>query len=104
MEAARALGMDLTLALSAFAVPNLDNNQIIGAIYNQDRTRYEAMLSQREGIADAARKVAADNGVPLIDGYAYLEGNPELFYDELHLNRAGQDRFARFLASQISKT
>lgn len=104
VEAARALGIDLTLAVSAYAVPDFETNQAIGAIYNHDRTRYVTMLGHREGIADAARKVAADNGVPLIDGHAYLEGNPELFYDELHLNRAGHDSFARFVAAEITRT
>lgn len=104
VDAARALDIDLTLAVSAYALPDFNNDRTIRAIYKRDRVAYMTMLGHRDGIADAARKVAADNGVPLIDGHAHLGGDPSLFYDELHLNRAGHTRFAEFVAREVTQS
>jgi hypothetical protein len=52
-------------------------------------------------IRRAAREVAADMQCALID--ISFEGEEKYFYDELHLNEAGQVHYATLLTAQISK-
>lgn len=59
------------------------------------------VLARRNGIAEVVRAVAAENKVALIDGHAFINGDPALFYDELHLNVHGHTVFADFLAGQL---
>lgn len=103
LDVSRTLGIDLVLALSPYSTPDFNSDRAIRNRYKRNREQYETVLARRGGIADVVREVAADNDVPFIDGHAFINGDPGLFYDELHLNETGHNVFAKFLASELTK-
>lgn len=54
----------------------------------------------RAGIAEATER----SGVTYVDADAAFLSRPELFYDELHLNDAGQDAFSDWLLPRLTQS
>ena len=50
---------------------------------------------------EAAREVARDEEISLIDAAVAIPPDPDLFVDHVHFNAAGADRFARVVAGAI---
>ncbi|MGO4192938.1 SGNH/GDSL hydrolase family protein [Arthrobacter sp. YAF17] len=97
--ASRSLGINLVLATSPYrsAARGEDSwldNHLEGDVFN-------TVLARRALLAEKVREIAARTGVPLIDAAKHLDGKFHLFFDELHLNDAGQSAFADWLSQEI---
>lgn len=103
IDTAAALGIDLVLGISAFSTPDFGTDRAIRAQYKRNRDAFERIQKKRVEMADAVREVAANEGVPFIDAHAFMGGDTAYFYDELHLNEAGQAHFAQFVATELQK-
>lgn len=67
--------------------------------------RYHELARLQRKIDARTRAAAKDLGVPLLDLQTLCDGNPDLFYDDYHLNDHGQrvvgDLFTEFLEKDV---
>jgi hypothetical protein len=101
VAAAYELGMRPVLATTPYRVAPFGSDPVLRAIYRRNTEGYYAGLKRRIEYIEAIKHVAALTGAELIDAEAYLGGDPQYFYDELHLNPAGQAHFGRYLTGQL---
>lgn len=62
---------------------------------------HAAVQDVRRQINVVTRAFARRARLPLVDADRMLGGEPQWFYDDLHLNEAGHDRFAPLLAEEL---
>jgi hypothetical protein len=100
VTAARELGINLAIATGPVKNADYESDELLQRLY-RSRDQYEIARECRLAIRRAAREVAADMQCALID--ISFEDEKKYFYDELHLNEAGQVHYATLLTAQISK-
>lgn len=103
VDSAAVLGIKLVLATSAFSMPDFSSDRAIRMKYKRNREAYYRNQDVRLKIVELVREMAEANRVPFIDGHAFVGGDAAYFYDELHLNEAGQTYFAKFLAKELQR-
>lgn len=103
VASALELGMRPILATTPFRVAPFGEDAALRAIWKRNSDLYHQSLERRIACVQAVRDVARLTGVDLIDAEAFLGGNPDYFFDELHLNPAGQSHFADFLTDELRR-
>lgn len=103
IEAAKALRIDLTLAVSPFRINNFSHDMVLRKRFRRNRELFNRKMEIREEIRLTAVRVAEEQGVPCIDFVGLIGSNPEWFYDTLHLNDLGQQNFANLFVDEIQK-
>lgn len=99
LHATKVLGMRTILATSPFrSAPEGTDTWLSGHLGDG----YSTVLARREMYSDAVRRAARDFDVPLLDAAAEFKDQPELFYDELHLNNKGQAVFSEWLTGRLA--
>lgn len=96
-----SLGMNLIFATTPFRMDDFNIEGPLRKAYSGSSEIYERFLKNRIALSQVVREVAAATGSPLIDGEAYVGGNPDYFYDELHLNSYGQAQFGIYFKEQL---
>lgn len=96
-----ALGMNLVFATTPFRMGDFNTDGALRRAYSRSQENYEKFLKDRVGLGQVVREVAEATGTPLIDGEAYMGGNADYFYDELHLNSLGQAQFGIYFKEQL---
>lgn len=101
VAAAKELGMRPILATTPFRIAPFESDAVLRRIYRRDAEVYKTSRRRRIEHIETTRRVAALTGADLIDAEAYMAGDPQYFYDELHLNPAGQAHLGQYLTSQL---
>ncbi|GAA3693638.1 hypothetical protein GCM10022377_02800 [Zhihengliuella alba] len=97
----RTFHINLVLATSPMRDEPYAKSEYLRRLF-ADRATYDRVMTLRRDLVAAVRRhVRMYPGTAFIDAAALVAGRPELFYDDLHLNHAGQDEFARLLAAAL---
>ncbi|GHD11844.1 SGNH/GDSL hydrolase family protein [Zhihengliuella salsuginis] len=103
LELVQAIRLTFRINLVLVASP-MRNEEPESAYYARRFTAgtSERVVALRRGLISSVRRYARSSpGLPFIDAAAMLDGHPELFYDDLHLNHEGQDQFAKTFVSAL---
>ena len=96
-------GMELELALVVSPFRYLDWQTDKWARLNFGNKRVMSEFRQaRESLSNTYRKTAQAHGIPVLDMEASIQGDPKLFYDEMHFNAMGQEVGAELLTTFLS--
>lgn len=98
----RHYGHELILVASPFRAKPFEDDAYARKTYKHAGAHSKALAKLRM-INETARRVAADMRVTFFDAEKYLDGQPEYFYDSMHLNSRGQEAMARFLYENLVK-
>jgi predicted O-methyltransferase YrrM/lysophospholipase L1-like esterase len=102
IQAVRAFGQEPIIVGTPFRSGDYDEDHLMKVVH-KSREEFLASQLQMKMINQAARKIATAMGVHFIDAEQALEGKFELFYDNLHLNAAGQKVMANFLFDALGR-
>lgn len=99
VAAARELELNLILVSSPHRHSERGDDPYLDRLLSDEQDR---SLKQRHAVIHAAtQRAASETGVHFLDGtVAFLE-HPDAFYDEVHLNDAGQGAFAEWLLVRL---
>lgn len=100
--AAQTLGIDLILATSPFREGDFSTDPVLRGIFRRNADRYREVLELRLRLGDDVRAVAEATGTDLMDFQQMVGGRSDWFYDDLHLNPAGQENFAGIFAREVA--
>lgn len=100
LAAARAFELPLSVVASPYRAGDFATDGALRALYKEDPRRYGRARWAFDLLQEVAREECAAHGIPFLDAQAVVP-DPELFYDQLHLNPRGQDAFARPFAQWI---
>lgn len=101
IETARILEINLILAISPFRTGTLQDDICFRRIFRKNTEVFERRMNTRAAIRETTLEVAQEHGADIIDFHGLTGGNPEWFYDDLHLNEQGHTKFAKLLASEL---
>lgn len=101
-QTARALGFELLLSTGLFRNGDFSSDVVLRSTFRRQRHMYERTIEVRHEIPRIVKSVSVEQSVPYFDSAKHLLERPELFYDALHLNHAGQDLYSQMLSSWIN--
>ncbi|WP_146233295.1 SGNH/GDSL hydrolase family protein [Arthrobacter psychrolactophilus] len=101
--ASKALQLNLILGTAPFRVADFASDAPLRRLYRRSRENYELGLQRRRAFCAEVRNFSRENNLPLIDGEIALAGDASYFYDELHLNSTGHEKFAEFVSPELAK-
>lgn len=98
---AAQLGLSLVLATTPYRTGDYDKDPIFPANYHGRRDWFDNGMTRRRDWTRVICNTAEEFGLPLINTEAYFAGDSSYFYDELHLNPAGQAKLTGYLANEL---
>lgn len=101
VQVAKALSIDVLLSAGLFRNGDFETDQVLRRAHKENKQVYERRTEIRHEIIDVVQAVASENQVACFDASATFLKRPELFYDLLHLNPAGQDLYASMLSDWL---
>lgn len=96
----RHMGLKMILGVSPLRDCAFDQAWIRN-LYRRNSLAFSNARRVAGEINETVRREAHELGLDILDVDAYLEGNPNFFYDELHLNQNGQAEVARFASERL---
>ena len=106
-SACQSFGIELTLVVSPYRESSFSHDKVLRTIYRRNRTEYQKTLRLRKELDDHWRDAAGRLGVRIIDCKEPSDDTSAMFYDELHFNMQGHQRFgasfARILNAESRK-
>lgn len=103
VAASKELKLRLILATTPYRIADFSHDAPLRRLYRRNGELYHLGLQRRIDFCNSTRNVAVATDTPLIDVEAVLGGNPDCFYDELHLNALGHAAVAEVLSGQLPK-
>lgn len=100
-QTALALEINLVMAVSPFRDAPLETDLSMRRIFGSKKEVFTNRMNTRESVRRATVEVPTQFGIKVIDFQELTQGNPEWFYDDLHLNEQGHTKFAKLLASEL---
>lgn len=100
IEACRMFSVDLSLATFPH-MHRFDAWPFMERKY-PSRAWFDAVCLARKELNEIVRGLSVERGIRLIDLERILNGSPEFFYDELHVNSAGSEFTARAMYEAVS--
>lgn len=95
------MGLELAIAVSPFRYLNWQSDKWARLNFGNKRVMGE-FRQARDMLSNTFRETAQARQIPMLDMEAALQGNPTLFYDELHFNARGQEIGAELLTKFLS--
>ncbi|MGV0428317.1 SGNH/GDSL hydrolase family protein [Corynebacterium pyruviciproducens] len=102
IDFARTYDTEICVVLTPFRFARFGEDEFLDRVHSNSE-KHQAALNQLRLINSAAKSVCEAKGISIIDGQSYLEKDPRLFYDSVHLNPVGQSKFAEFLFSELKR-
>lgn len=96
---ATALGIDYGLVAAPFRDGDFNDDRVLRVFYERNRRRYERATNIRRSIRDVTVRIAERHGRPVFDSQQFVE--PADFYDVVHLNEDGQERYSDRLTAWL---
>ena len=95
------MGLELAIVVSPFRYLNWQSDKWARLNFGNKRVMGE-FRQARDMLSNTFRETAQARQIPMLDMEAALQGNPTLFYDELHFNARGQEIGAELLTKFLS--
>ncbi|MEX3513708.1 SGNH/GDSL hydrolase family protein [Corynebacterium sp. LK2536] len=92
----RGMNFKLALCVSPYLRVEWERDRWLRRNYGLKDKQLQT-AKRRAALSQVFRDAAKKNDIPLADLESALAGDPKYFYDELHVNKAGQDRVAEVL-------
>jgi len=103
IETAKTLNINLILASSPYRVGDFSDDAVLRKRFRRDRAAFEAKMAEQDAIREATIEVGLGHSIDVIDFQTLTEGNPDWFYDALHLNEYGQTKFSSIFTHEIKQ-
>lgn len=103
INTARVMNINLVLASSPYRDGDFSNDPVLRRRFRRDREAFNAKKAEQDAIQQATIETGAQHGVDVIDFQTLTGGNPEWFYDALHLNEYGQTQFAKLFVEEVTR-
>jgi lysophospholipase L1-like esterase len=100
IDAARNFGQEPVVVCSPFRSGSFDEDAYAEKAHG-DRATHDKALARMHMINASAKSTGEEMGARVIDAEQAFEGLSHLFYDTMHLNVAGHQVMASFLASEL---
>lgn len=101
LAATQAFGMKVAVVASPYRDGDFAADSALRALYKDDRTRYMSARARFQLLHEVAERECSQRGIPFFDAQD-TAGDPELFYDQMHLNEQGQAFFAEELTRFVT--
>ncbi|MGP6175299.1 SGNH/GDSL hydrolase family protein [Corynebacterium sp. A21] len=97
------IGINFSLALTPRREGDFNTDSWLRITYSRNRRRYGRALALKKEYESVIRQIGQDADYPFLDLSSYLDNPAGYFYDELHLNSAGQDIIAQRVLAFIKE-
>lgn len=98
ISSALTLGLRTGIIVAGFRDGDFSFDPVLRSTHRRNRAAYERTVETRRMIQRVGSELAREAGVPTFDAHrATLNGSPELYYDNMHLNERGQEVMAAAL-------
>lgn len=98
----RGIGIDLIIATSPYRQIDWNVDRWVRRNYLREE-KFNSHFKHRSELSDAVRGYAKFSTSKFLDLEEILGGDPSLMYDELHFNKAGQDKGAQIILNFIKQ-
>lgn len=99
ISAAEEFGISLILVSSPHRHSNWEDDEYYQRVMVQEQ--HDSLTERRRDIRAAIAQVVRETRAPFIDADAELMKSPDWFYDELHLNDEGHEKFAALIMGKL---
>lgn len=98
ISSALTLGLTTGIIVAGFRDGDFSFDPVLRSTHRRNRAAYERTVETRRMIQRVGSELARQAGIPTFDAHrATLNGSPELYYDNMHLNERGQEVMAAAL-------
>lgn len=102
LSSAQSLGLRTGVIGAGFRDGDFSFDPVLRRAHRRNREAYNRVVAMRRLILQTGAEAAEAAGLPYFDGQrATADGSPELYYDVMHLNEAGQEVFAAALEKWV---
>lgn len=103
INTARTMNINLILASSPYRDGDFSNDPVLRRRFRRNRAAFNAKKAEQDAIQQATIETGTQHGVDVIDFQTLTGGNPDWFYDALHLNEYGQTQFAKLFVEEVTR-